>query len=490
MSKEKKKSPIKDIRPLNKAEVSHFYGRPAVASAMVEFARKREIAGRAESGAYGSRPSIINYPTDIEEMVASGIVSLHASVERWQNPMRISTGMKRSELDELRVGWDLILDIDCEFLEYSKIAARLLCEEISAWGIQNIGVKFSGRSGFHIIVPFESFPKRFDRREMKNMFPDAPRKIAAYLKDAIEDALGSEILALEGSAAAFAEKIGKPVADVAGKTAAAEGIIDPYTALSIDTLLISSRHLFRMPYSLHERSWLASLPLSIEEIPSFDPESTRPENILKVAPFLTIDHKRAGEAKSLLDRAYSYALELEEKNERSEMGAHRKKREKGDWDGKENEILTIPLPETAFPPCINNILSGLEDGRKRAEFILRTFLRRGGWAWEDIGKFLMEWNKKNPEPLGEGKLLAGVAWQKRQKNVLMPPNCDAPDYYKDLKVCTPGPKCLGAKNPFNVAMRILLGKRKTNERGKEKKPRKKKVVATSNEGIELVEDRI
>jgi len=484
---DKKKSPI-EVKPLNKAEIAHFYGRQKIRDAIVEFSKNREVAGRTEEGAYGKRPCVINYASDLEEMLASGMVSFHASVERWKNPTRISTGMKRSELDAIRSGWDFVIDIDCEFLDHSKIAAELLCKALHAWSVENIAVKFSGRSGFHILVPFESFPETFNGKKTKDLFPEAPRIIASFLKDEISEELARRFQEEEGSISGFAEKVGKNISEVSipsGK----KGELNPYAALSIDTLLMSSRHLFRMPYSLHEKSWLVSLPLRrTEDIESFDPESARPERIVEVVPFLQVMPNCRNEAESLISRAYSY--EAEKSAIRDKAKSHYLTTGGAGMVAKEHEALTAPIPPEAFPPCIRKIADeGLQDGRKRAEFVLRTFLRRGGWSWDEIEKFLTEWNKKNKEPLNERQLLAGCSWQKRQgeREILMPPNCDAPSYYKDLGVCVPGPLCGNAKNPFNVAMRALKRRREEAEDA-ERRAKKNKGGGNRNAADSTVKD--
>ena len=74
-------------------------------------------------------------------------------------PLLIETGKRKEDLDQIRKGWDLILDIDCKELRYSQIAADLLVQALRYHDIENITVKFSGNHGFHIAVPFQSFPE-------------------------------------------------------------------------------------------------------------------------------------------------------------------------------------------------------------------------------------------------------------------------------------------------------------------------------------------
>ena len=70
---------------------------------------------------------------------------------------------------------------------------------------------------------------------------------------------------------------------------------DPESILEVDTVLISSRHLYRMPYSLHEKSGLVSLPISPDKVMGFEKEMARAETIL--APmFVFLDRNVTGES--------------------------------------------------------------------------------------------------------------------------------------------------------------------------------------------------
>jgi len=67
--------------------------------------------------------------------------------------------MREEEFDNLREGGDFLIDIDSKYLDYSKISAQLLIQALEFHGVKNMGIKFSGSKGFHIIVPWKSFPK-------------------------------------------------------------------------------------------------------------------------------------------------------------------------------------------------------------------------------------------------------------------------------------------------------------------------------------------
>ena len=77
---------------------------------------------------------------------------------------------------------------------------------------------------------------------------------------------------------------------------------------------------------------------------------------------------------------------------------------------------------------------------------------------------MMEWNKKNTEPLREGYIKAQISWFKRQKKLVLPPNCDNPSYYKTMGIKCEDSVCSKCKNPVNYALRML----KINSSKKEK----------------------
>lgn len=64
----------------------------------------------------------------------------------------------------------------------------------------------------------------------------------------------------------------------------------------LDLSFRSPQHLLRMPYALHERTGLVSLPLTVEEYERFTPEMARPENVtVDLAPLTRVLSADAGE---------------------------------------------------------------------------------------------------------------------------------------------------------------------------------------------------
>src|SRR3989304_3195882 len=81
--------------------------------------QNRETVPRYFEG-FGKRPDNFQYQGDIFELVKKGATSFHCSEELWNDPLAISTSMTEKQLKESRIGWDLLLDIDSQYLDYSK----------------------------------------------------------------------------------------------------------------------------------------------------------------------------------------------------------------------------------------------------------------------------------------------------------------------------------------------------------------------------------
>ena len=125
------------------ANLIAYYSRKDIQKELVKIAKNREISVMYSKDSFGKRPDVLLYENDVLELAKSGATSFHASEERWNDPLRLKSGMLQRQLDDLRIGWDLVLDIDCKFIEYSKQAAILLVEALKFNDIKNKPVLFS-----------------------------------------------------------------------------------------------------------------------------------------------------------------------------------------------------------------------------------------------------------------------------------------------------------------------------------------------------------
>ena len=429
------------------SKLLNHYKRPEIQDAILRTTSGKEIAIKYGDKGYGKRPDTLRYPNDILSAVQEGATSFHVSEEHWGTLGQLGTNLSRRELDDLRTGWDLVLDIDCAHFEYSQIAADLLCKALQHHGVQSVSVKFSGNHGFHIGVPFKAFPPTLGAHLTKQLFPEAPRRIAIYLRDFIKEALAVELLKFE-DVNAIMRKTG-----LSYDALVQNNKFDPYQILTIDTVLLASRHLYRSVYSFNEKSGLISVPIEPHHIRAFNRDTALPGNVqVTFVRFLDSSTCVAGEARQLLVQAYDHKPEGEKPKE-DEL--------------REFAALDQAIPEPFFPPCIKLIFGGMDDGKKRALFILVNFLVSCGWSYDMIQARLQEWNAKDKEQLRDTILLGHIKYHKAQQKKVLPPNCQNMMYYNDLGVCQPDSLCAKIKNPVSYAIRKtrLL---------KQEEPRKKK----------------
>ena len=506
--------------------VTHiYYTNPKVQEALVKFAIDREVVPSYNMQAFGKRPDVLQYPSDITGLVKKGATSFHASEELWEDPLRIDSEMNLKELNSLRKGWDLLIDVDSPFLDCSKIAAGLIIEALEQNGIKHYGIKFSGSKGFHIIVGGNAFPKFFGDEETKSMFPEWPRAICGYLMDYIRrdyNKKAGEILtdfeaikrrtklskeqlqevrcrncngtAVKGGIAQFicpvcGLKIERKNVKTANRrlkclNSDCAGILeiidskqyyycenckdseneniplnsDKYPNMfekvsgvsaekvaNLDLVLVAPRHLFRMPYSLHEKTALSSVVLYKQDLENFTPRNAEPLKI-KIREFMP--HNFEGEAKKLLAAALDWRKGAELNERRIEDTKY-----KGIKNGKKFENAELKnVTDDMFPNAIKKLLKGLDEGRKRGLFVLLTFLRSVNYTPEQINKIAREWNEKNDPPLREGYVKSQIEWHLRQKRKILPPNYSNDAFYRDIGLIDKKPN---TKNPLVDVMRKI-----------------------------------
>lgn len=423
-------------------KILEYYSRKDVQKAILNSSKNREVAVKYQDGNFGKRPDILQFENDILELAKQGASSFHISEEHWGNPLLLKPGMTKSELDNLRIGWDCILDIDTKFLEYAKIAASLIIGALRFHGVKNIGCKFSGGSGFHIGVPFASFPPEVNAQETKLLFPEGVRVIASYIKNMIAPLLSEKILDIS-TLQEIANSINKKKSELL-----INNVFNPFSVLEIDSILISNRHMYRSPYSINEKKFLVSTPILPEEINSFKLKQAKIENVKVEIDFLPTKIN-PGESSQLIIQAFDSL----------------KKQDISKIIKKQYQPLNFKISQDSFPPCIIHGLNGLKDGRKRFLFILINFLKSTGYPLDDIEKIIETWNKKNTQQLQQGYINSQLSWHKRQKEKILPPNCSNNSYYKDIAICRTDNWCKLIRNPVNYSIR----KRRVLEQNKTKR---------------------
>jgi len=505
-----------------------YYARKEIQEAIFNFCKNRETVPRYLEG-FGKRPDSLDYPSDVLTLAKKGATSFHCSEEIWSDPLKISTDMTPDQYNQIKTGWDFLIDIDSKFFDYAKVAAKVLIQALESHGIKNIGIKYSGSKGFHILIPSKSFPKELYGEKTKDKFPEWPRAIAGYLKEITKDKIDQQIINLTDKRelkqkGELTEKIycldceknfkgeyeinpkdedlfectnskckyklyfkknkrkehrcpncnfdmnfigttKRYFCDKCGKYKTRDQIKKEQTiksqADSVDIVLVAPRHLFRSPYSLHEKTALVSMVLTREEFEKFEITMADPLKI-KIRDY--DPNPEPEEARELLIEALDWA----KKNE-----PERKK-----YDGKALDLKGLTITEEMFPLVIKKIMNGMkEDGRKRALGVLLSFFSSLEFPKEYMEEKAYEWNKKNYKPLKEGYIQSQIEWSARNKR--LPPNYDKPTY-KELGVAS---ETDGLKNPINYTIReamranFRINGDKENSSQEDKSPTSKQAIS-------------
>lgn len=402
-----------------------YYSRPEVQNAIFSFSANREVVPRYFEG-FGKRPDSLQYDSDIFELAKKGATSFHCSEELWKDPLKVETGMDAKKLNEARKGWDLLIDIDSKYIDYSKISAQQIIRFLNFYGVKNIGLKFSGSKGFHLIVPWKSLPKEINGMKTSDMFPEWARIVVQFITESVKKELIEKITELS--------RPNKYIKDFQ----VSEEVMP-------DLILVSPRHLFRMPYSLHEKTALASVVLSEDELKNFQLTDANPMNV-KIKNFMP--NSKEGEALKLFVEALDW--------HKGKTGEKEKTPTDLEKFEKFKSIKFEKITNDLFPPSIQKILQGIKDGKKRALFVLINFFRSINLEREELEKRIFEWNKKNTPPLNEGYIKTQILWSYRRQSV-MPPNYDK-DYYKGIGVI-PTPEEMRSKNPVTYMIKKNFNQR-------------------------------
>jgi len=425
-----------------------YYSRDFITRAISAAAAGREAVGVYAGGHYDSRPNVIQFAADVAQLAHKGVTSFHISVERWRYPMQLGKAATNSgnsspavSYDTLRTGWDFVVDIDSKLgLEESMVAARLICQLFEKYGIKQYGLKFSGRRGWHLCLPWEALPKQIDYKPAEIGYPEIPRILSRFIRLRIAAPLMDELLKR------------RSLKDMLEALDVAPSELSPFFFVEVEQDW-GARHLVRAPYSLNEKTWLVSLPIKPEQLTSFSTEMAKPEVVTKLKEIQPFFETQAGCAEGfVLDALDWWAAQKKEERPIAKREIR--------WEQK--------ISEDNFPPCIKLILAGLKDGKKRSLFTLINFLRFANWSWQDVEAKLFEWNAKNSLMLPRTTILGQLRWAMQQTTARNPANCSNDQFYKSIGICQPDDFCksrageVTIKNPISYPFRKMGVSRKAN----------------------------
>ena len=136
--------------------------------------------------------------------------------------------------------------------------------------------------------------------------------------------------------------------------------------------------------------------------------------------------------------------------------------------------ITEKIEIKDFPKTIQFVLSTkFEDGKKRALFLLLTFLYTIKWEASHIEQTITDWNNMQEKPLKKNYINAQYSWFRSAQKLISTPNFNNANYYSGIGV----PKeiidkdrlffkRIQAKNPIHFIYLLLKSK---SASGKSKK---------------------
>ena len=475
---------------LDKKNISTYYSRLDIQKKILEISKNREVAFYFD-GFFSKRPQVIEYLNDVKSQVNRGVLSFHISEERWTNPMLLKNTNSKEEVSKNRSGWDLIFDIDGLDFNISKIATICILKYLEKIKVFNVSVKFSGNKGFHIGIPFESFSNKvlgeIDRRVR---FPELPRDIAKLIILKIDSPLSKILLKKYETIENISKKYNLDLNDFFNHNSSKLKNFWWDNVIEIDTVFLSHRHLFRSSYSINEKSGLVSIPVDKNKILNFSKEDAKMENVepkkYEDFEFLAYNEKYKKDGDKLIELVEKNHFEIDdksilflEKNKSAENIFRTKKQIINIYENYNSETFEIDevIEYKDFPNTIKFLLEKKDifDGRKRALFILLSFLFSINYSKEKIESMIKDWNSNLENPLKLNYIIPQISWFLNLEKKISPPNFDNISYYKligiDENIINQDrerfkPKKI--KNPLHYVFMLIKNKKNNSKKKKEK----------------------
>lgn len=229
----------------------------------------------------------------------------------------------------------------------------------------------------------------------------------------------------------------------------------------------------------------------------FSKEEAKPANVhpdnYSDFEFLRYNPEHGKDGDRLISRAYEADIEMEDLGidpyayKNIQKGVKDKTREAqgkitilGDVEYSSFDIQE-EIERNDFPKTINYILENIfADGKKRALFVLLTFLYAVNWKKDNIEILIDEWNNKQSEGLKQNYISAQINWFESQDKKISTPSFGNDNYYKSIGI--PYEVIKEDANKFNeraksplhlIAIKVELDKK--NELIKKNKKKSKNV---------------
>jgi len=246
-------------------DVLEYYGsesKPGIKETIFEYSKYRQTMLVLDTSAFENRKRsvMLRCQDDIPNMARATLSreanpmaprkypAFHGTVKKYRHPN--VAGLREVQ----RIGADCVIDIDIK-VGYKKAfrAGESVVRLYDKYDIPYF-VKFSGGTGPHIIIPAEALPGDCGK------FDEVSERILQFVM----------------------KKTGAP---------------------GIDTSFSSPAHFLRLPYSVHERTGLVSIPLSKEEFYNFKPKMAEIPNVEVVQKFCDVSRQSIENLRNLINEA-------------------------------------------------------------------------------------------------------------------------------------------------------------------------------------------
>jgi DNA primase len=188
---------------------------------------------------------------------------------------------------EDRGAW-FVIDIDSRELptEMALLAARHAAAVLREQGIDPL-VKFSGSDGYHLMWDVPDLDG-IDDQELWELERAVVRAVACEVE---------RRLAVDPAAAAIRAAVGEGRPYITTANADRE---NP-NALLFDEYILKDNANFRVPYSIHPRTGLVNVPLTNDQLTTFQPDDAMPENVAEAWPAVALPKYSLAVVRSALD---------------------------------------------------------------------------------------------------------------------------------------------------------------------------------------------
>lgn len=166
-----------------------------------------------------------------------------------------------------------VIDIDARDLplDMARLATRYAARVLEQQGLAPL-VKFSGSNGFHLMW---NVPDCTDLTDA-DLWEIEQRVVAAVACEV------ERLLEVDEEATPIREAVGPDKPLITTSSADRE----QRDGLLFDQLILKDNAPFRVPFSVHPKSGLVSVPLRVEQLAAFDPASATPEAVAQEWPAL------------------------------------------------------------------------------------------------------------------------------------------------------------------------------------------------------------